>query len=196
MRFDYDPQNPTNGILYYLFHYHNKYYKNYVQISATSWAADYRTPYNAIDFNDNLYWISKNSDIETHLTISFPVHKVILNGYLLKSPDWSSEKGYFAKKWSFAYSKDNVNFINNKTYEDSNEELKGNLKTLFIEYETEEANYFRIYPIENTNNELYKGFDLNQIEFFGDLFFLDLLRTCRHSFLQIPIINILIFIIY
>ena len=194
MHFDYDPVNPTNGILYYLFHYHNKYYKNYVQVAATSWNSN-NPPYNAIDFNDNLYWISKESDIEAYLTISFPVHKVILNGYLLKSSNWSSDEGYFAKKWSFAYSKDNVNFLN-KTYENSNEELKGSLKTKFIEYKTEEANYFRIYPIENTNNELYKGFDLNQIEFFGDLFFLDLLRTCRHSFLQIPIINILIFIIY
>ena len=194
MHFEYDSENPTNGILYYLYQHHNKYYQNFVQVSATSWANEQRKPSYAVDFNNGAYWITNNTEYEESLTISFPLHKIALSGYLLKTSSYETQ-GYFPKKWYFAYSTDGFDYLNKSEVTDTNNALNCSLCSLLISYTTEATSYFRLFPKNNTFNN-YNGFDLNQIELFGDLYFVDICKTCAKPYFHLSLYMFMIFLTY
>ena len=181
MLFTYNQNQPLHGILFWLFHHsQNKYFQN-VQVSTTSChIAEEQCQIGAIDFT-NYYWISSGDHDPEYLTIYFPKHSIKITDYVIQTSNTTYESGCHPKKWTFSVSSDGSNFQNEEEVTDTEETIRGPLKTFHVTYQHGIFNYFRISPKETTCDQQNKNyFDLNQIELFGELYFSQL-NTFKHS---------------
>ena len=190
MIFTYDAKNPTHGIIYWIWKHKKSSFSNFVEVSATSQYYDTQDPINAVDFNNSNYWISSGNYSEEYLHIYFPFYSIKITSYLIMTTPF--DQGDHPKKWAFAMSQDNVTFVHKEEFLDDGT-MNGNLHYQRIPYDHGLGCSFRLYPINNYLNSA-KRMDVNQIEFFGELFFTNrfTLTSCRwikiyYSFLIILI---------
>ena len=74
------------------------------------------------------------------------------------------------RHWAFSVSKDDINYVNNTAYDDKNNYMNNNLKTLYVPYQSQKVRFFRITITGNSYCGTKNRFDLNQVELYGTLF--------------------------
>ena len=167
MKFTYDENNPTRGIIYWIWMHKKSSFSNFVQVCATSQSHDFHDPTNAVDFNNNNYWTSSGNFSEEYLHIYFPYYTIKITSYLIMTTPYYS--GEHPKKWAFAISQDNGTFLHKEEIFDDGT-MNGKLHFRNIPYDHGMGCSFRLYPINNYADSV-KRMDVNQIELFGELFF-------------------------
>ena len=164
--FEYNEADPTNGILYSMFSKGKEYYENNVFVRTSS-CPDSKTGYEAIDFNNDAYWIAANNQAPGEYITIISVIPIKIRGYVIQTSKLQSNCCH-PQHWSMATSFDGVNYIHNETYDDTDNHMNNYFSHKYIEYPTNIARYFRIYVTGKSYCGHY-NFDLNQVELFGTL---------------------------
>ena len=167
MEFSYDSNNPTHGILWYLYNNPQIVYSSTVFTKATSEISGGHSSRYAIDFNSNLYWTAiSGKPPGEYITIS-TVFPISLKGYLIQTSNLGPNSCH-PKVWAFASSKDGINFVNNQTFEDTEGQMNDALRFQYVPFHCRMHKFFRI-SVTGISYCNENRIDLNQAEFFGTL---------------------------
>ena len=168
------PYKELNGILRYFYKKDKSYYKTYLDYKSsgdiTVDGVLYKTEY-AFDFDESLYWLSGASSGH-FLSFCFKAGFAIISGYEIKTSNGNATP----TEWAFSASNDNSTWEGRK-------EVKFAVGKGETHYEKWSAGPFRCYKIEPINSafNVYKQFDLAQIEIYGKFFKNSNGCTCKAS---------------
>ena len=167
MEFTYNPDTPTQGILWYLYKNNEDIpYLNAVFTNASSHKESFNPEY-AIDFNDEKYWHSEPNKPGEYITIT-TFYRIKLKGYLIKSYRGGPNSCH-PRYWSFATSADGIHYLKNISYEDVDGHMNVKSSYQYVSYSSKKVQYFRIYVTGLSYCNQYH-FDLNQVELLGTLY--------------------------
>ena len=99
------------------------------------------------------------------------------------------------RHWAFSVSKDDINYVNNTAYDDKNNYMNNNLKTLYVPYQSQQVRFFRITITGAAYCGAINRIDLNQVELYGTLYkniFRDITCKCKRQRSFSIFINIII----
>ena len=203
MEFSYDHNNPTHGILWYLYNNDSIPYSSVVSTSSSSNLSETYLSEYAIDFNNDKYWTAHSTTSGAYITISIK-YPILLKGYVIQTSK-AAANGCHPKHWALSASFDGTTYSPKVAYDDVNSEMNYPLRYKYISYDNDNKLY-RFFRLFN-NGQSYSGetrFDLNQIEFFGTLFDSSVGKNylrkkscvCRSSRNNVVLVNLIIVIAY
>ena len=192
----YNSRNPTDGLLHYLFIKNRNWYFENIKTNATSIyeIENHNQNFdskNAIDFDDDKYWTSKEIDDEEQfweLQLPFPIN---ITSYVIQS--W--EGSCHPKSWGFAASNDGITFENRENYTDEDNSMNFSYSHANIEYNYGFYQYFRLY-VTNISYCDNKRFDLNQFELYGSMNLTEPFQYLTCSYPTSPRIHLLSYAIF
>ena len=165
------PHTPNQGVLKYLWNRYNQYYYSYVNVTATS-HSDSFFPKNAVDFDSSSYWFTnENDDNDPHLIFCLNNYKFRLTGYEITTTNLWCRPHH----WKIIVSQNNNLWIENTdtiNEQSLEKQLEGG-KPHYYEFETN--GIYQCVQIKHITDVLPNsgcklGFDLVQIELFGEIF--------------------------
>ena len=111
MIFTYDSNNPTNGIIHWIWTHKKSIYSDVLRVSALSNYSQSQIATNAVDFSDNKYWIATGNYSDEYLNLYFPYYSIRITSYVIQTSKYQA--GEHPKIWAFAMSQVNLNFFVN-----------------------------------------------------------------------------------
>ena len=127
---------------------------------------------NAIDFDNNTYWVAKSrSPIGEYIIFYFPNYYIKMSGYAIRTSKLKPSIGIcHPKNWGFDASYDNKSWVHQVNYTDTYNKLNQSHVTEFVGWNYGTYKYFRFMITGEQHDQTHKNdIDLARIEFFGDL---------------------------
>lgn len=166
--FEFNSNNPFNGILNYFVTKNNGNISNDVNITASSVETNDRLPTNVVQYNQNRDCFYSKNKPNDWLCFDFKEHKIVLTNYTIKSGPFQANN-YHPRSWVIEASNDNVSWETLDTKNDCSS-LNGNSITHTFPISNQNKKEFRYIRYRQSKNWAKNDYIMiHSFELYGDL---------------------------